>query len=175
MSTVRRLPGKKLDPRNCKISFKHGGGNVMVWTCFSANGVGPFHKIDGKMDRFMYKNILETKMIPHAEWNMPLRWVFQQDNDPKHTSMLVKEFLEENGVQVLDWPAQSPDLNPIENLFAILKRSVSGKRFKNRNELFETLETEWRRIPECVIINLIESMPRRCAEVIKNKGLYTKY
>lgn len=175
MATVRRLPGKRLEPRNCKMNFKHGGGSVMVWTCFSANGVGPFHKIDGTMDRFMYKNILETKMIPHAEWNMPLRWVFQHDNDPKHTSKVVKDFIEENGIQVLDWPAQSPDLNPIENLFGILKKSVSGKRFKNRNELFQGLKAEWKRVPESVLNNLIESMPRRCAEVIKNKGSYTKY
>ena len=102
----------------------------MVWTYFSASGVGPFHKTDGTMDRFMYKDILENKMIPHSEWNMPLRKMFQHDNDPKHTSKVVKDYLEENGIQFLDWPAQSPDLSPIENLFGIIKRSVSGRRLK---------------------------------------------
>lgn len=175
MCTVRRYPGKRLEQRNCKVNFKHGGGSVIVWTCFSADQVGPFHQIDGIMDRFKYKNILETQMLPHAEWNMPLRWVFQHDNDPKHTSKLVKDFLRDNRIQVLDWPAQSPDLNPIENMFSILKRSVAGKRFKNKAELFQSLKSEWEQIPQSAIANIIASMPRRCADVIRSKGCYTKY
>ena len=78
-------------------------------------------------------------------------------------------------IQVLDWPAQSPDLNPIENLFSILKRNVGSKRFSNRDDLFSYLEDEWIRIDPKIIDNLIKSMPRRCAAVIKNKGYYTKY
>lgn len=175
MCTVRRGKGKRLDPRNCKMSYKHGGGGIMVWTCFSGSRVGPFHKIDGIMDGFMYKDILESEMLPYTEWNMPLRWVFQHDNDPKHTSKLVKDYLKDTGIEVLDWPAQSPDLNPIENLFAILKRSVSGQRFRNKEDLFQTQKMEWNNIPVSTINNLIASMPRRCAEVIKNKGSYTKY
>jgi transposase len=157
------------------MTFKHRGGGIMVWTCFSGGGVGPFHKINGIMDRFIYKDILDTKMLPYAEWNMPLRWVFQHDNDPKHSSKLVKDYLQDSGIQVLDWPAQSPDLNPIENLFGILKRSVSGQRFRKKEDLFEALKVEWNNIPQTIINNLILSMPRRCAEVMKNKGFYTKY
>ena len=130
---VRRPRGKRLNPRYCQGTIKHGGGNVMVWTCFSGTGVGPFIEIDTKMDRFVYRNILESHMLPYAEWEMPLRWVFQQDNDPKHTSKLVKEWFSTKGVQVMEWPAQSPDLNPIENLFGILKRKIGSYRFKNKN------------------------------------------
>lgn len=172
---VRRPKGKRLDPRYTKGTIKHGGGNVMVWTCFSANGVGPFVEISTKMDRFVYKDILENHMLKHAEWEMPLRWVFQHDNDPKHSSKLVKEWLSVSGVRVLDWPAQSPDLSPIENLFGILKRKVGTRLFKNKNELFNTLKQEWESIPTTVLTNLIESMPKRCADVIKNKGYHTKY
>lgn len=142
MSTVRSLPGKWLEPRNFKINFKHGGGHVMVWTCVSANEVGPFHKIYGIVDRFVHKEILEAEIISYAEWNMLLWWVFQHDNDPKHTPRVVKYCMEENAIQVLDGPAQSPDLSSIENLFGVLKKSISGKRFKDRNELFQALETE---------------------------------
>lgn len=172
---VRRKTGERLNPRYCRSTLKHGGGNVMIWTCFSGHGVGPFHQIDITMDRFVYKNILETVMLPYAEWEMPIRWVFQHDNDPKHTSKLVKDWFIANGIQVLDWPAQSPDLNPIENLFAILKRKVGNRRFQNKKDLMDSLKFEWERIPMSTINNLLESMPRRCAEVIKNKGYYTKY
>lgn len=147
----------------------------MVWTCFSALGLGPFVEIEGIMDRFKYKDILETHMLPYAEWEMPLQWVFQHDNDPKHTSKLVKEWLNDNGIQVLDWPAQSPDLNPIENLFGILKRQVAGTRFRNKSELMNVLKERWENLDSSVISNLICSMPKRCAAVIKNKGYYTKY
>lgn len=172
---VRRNTGERLKPRHCKKTFKHGGGNVMVWTCFSGHGLGPFHRISTTMDRFVYRDILENKMLPYAEWNMPLRWVFQHDNDPKHTSKLVKDWVQSKGIQVLDWPAQSPDLNPIENLFSILKRNIGSKRFSNRDDLFSCLKDEWLRIDPKIIDNLIKSMPRRCAAVIKNKGYYTKY
>ena len=86
---VRRPNGRRLDPRYCKKTVKHGGGNVMVWGCFSASGVGPLHLINGKMDELMYRDIMENQMQPFAEWNMPLKWIFQQDNDPKHTCKLV--------------------------------------------------------------------------------------
>lgn len=175
MCTVRHQKGNRLNPRYCKQTVKHGGGNVMVWTCFSGNRLGPVHQIVDKMDRFMYRDILETKMLPYAEWHMPLRWVFQQDNDPKHTSKLVKDWFNANRIQVLDWPAQSPDLNPIENLFAIVKRRMGSYRYTNKKALFKGFKKEWKSIPKVILRNLIASMPKRCAAVIKNAGSYTKY
>lgn len=169
------MKGNRLDPRYCKQTMKHGGGNIMVWACFSGKRLGPVHKISDKMDRFVYKEILETKMLPYAEWNMPLRWVFQQDNDPKHTSKLVKEWFQTKRIQVLDWPAQSPDLNPIENLFAIVKRRLGSSRFTNKENLLKGFKNEWKNISKSTLQNLIASMPKRCAAVIKNKGSYTKY
>ena len=62
----------------------------MVCGCFSYAGVSPIYQITEKMDRFVYKNLLENVMLPYAEENMPLIWVFQHDNDPKHASKFVK-------------------------------------------------------------------------------------
>lgn len=172
---VRRPKGERLNPRYSKGTVKHGGGNVMVWGCFSGHGIGPIHKINGIMDRFVYKDILKDVMLTHAEENMPLKWTFQQDNDPKHTSKVVKEWFDVEKIEVMKWPAQSPDLNPIENLWEIVDRRIRRENCKNNDSLFIQADKAWKCIPQSILDNLIESMPRRCAAVIKNKGFSTKY
>ena len=171
---VRRPPNTRLQLKYTRRTVKHGGGSVLVWGCFSGFGMGPLYKIDGIMDRFEYKNILQTQMLPYVEEHMPLLFTFQHDNDPKHASKLVTKFLEEM-VPVMTWPSQSPDLNPIENLWEILERQIRTKNYSNRQELFEALAEKWQNMELTIIERLLESMPRRCQAVIKNKGYYTKY
>lgn len=172
---VRRPKGQRLNPRYSTGTVKHGGGNVIVWGCFSGHGIGPIHRIDGIMDRFMYKDILQDVMLPHAEEEMPLKWIFQHDNDPKHTAKCVKEWLSVKKIEVLDWPAQSPDLNPIENLWEIVDRKIQRENCKGKDSLFTQAELAWRSISKDVLNNLIESMPRRCEAVLKSNGYATKY
>lgn len=173
---VRRPDGQRLNPRYYKTTVKHGGGSVMVWACFSGQGMGPLHRIHGIMDRFMYKDTLQNVMLPYAEEEMPLRWIFQQDNDPKLTAKIVTQWLGDNNVRILSWPAQSPDLNPIENLWDIVNRQIrqNGNILK-ADQLFVALSNAWMQISPTVIENLISSMPKRCAAVIQNKGYATKY
>lgn len=102
-------------------------------------------------------------------------WLFQQDNDPKHTSAVARAFLESNKVTLMQWPSQSPDLNPIEHLWDELERRVAGKRARNADEKFELLRHEWENIGQDVIDRLIASMPNRMAEVIRNNGYSTRY
>lgn len=103
--------------------------------------------------------------------------IFQQDGDTKHTAKIVKEWLANQKFKTMEWPAQSPDLNPIENLWALLKIRLA--RYENApqnlNELWSRVQAEWANIPKDHIENLVDSMPKRVKCVIKAKDLWTKY
>lgn len=75
------------------FDIKYHSGNIMVWGCFSHHGVGPLVRIEGTMDRLMYADILKQQMLPYAKANMAPGWYFQQDNDPKHKSKHVNDFM----------------------------------------------------------------------------------
>lgn len=114
-------------------------------------------------------------MEPCADDYLPLRHTFQHDNDSKHTSKIVKQWLEESKTKVMPWPSQFPDLNPTENLSEILDRQIRNENYSNKDELFSALRRAWYQINKNIITNLIELMPRRCKEVIEANGFYTKY
>ena len=103
--------------------------------------------------------------------------IFQSDNDPKHTSKVAQKYIEESHINVLPWPPQSPDLNPIENLWGILARKVysRGKQFRTKEQLKTTIIKSWEEISIEQLRALVKSMPERIFEVIKLNGAKTKY
>lgn len=102
-------------------------------------------------------------------------WIFQADNDPKHTSKRAKAFIERQQINAMKWPSQSPDLNPIEHLWNYVDKDVKEQKPPNLDRLYEIIEESWKNMPMDRCLTLIESMPRRCTEVIRNKGGVTKY
>lgn len=172
---VRRRKGQRLNPKYLQGKVKHDQ-YIMVWGCFTYNGVGRLYRIKGILEKTQYKHILRNCMKPSLVRLLGVRrGIFQQDNDPKHTSKLCKNFLEEENVNVLNWPADSPDLSPIENLWDYLEDMTKDRRCKNGDELFQCLEKAWNQIPINYLRALIDSMPERCEEVVRTKGWPTKW
>lgn len=150
----------------------------MVWGCFSKSGVGTLQVIPTTMTKEVYIDILEKNLkVSARKLKLPGSFEFQQDNDPKHTAKVVKEWFRASNVKVMDWPAQSPDLNPIENLWDELDRRIRLResRPKNCKELEAALHEEWNKITPEVCAKLVESMPRRIQAVLDNKGGHTRY
>lgn len=96
-------------------------------------------------------------------------------NGEAHTAKSTKTWFNDRGITVLDWPANSPDLNPIENLWGIAKRKMRDMRPNNAEELKAAIEASWSSITPQQCHRLIASMPRRIEAVIAAKGAQTKY
>uniref|UniRef100_A0A3Q3J3I1 Tc1-like transposase DDE domain-containing protein n=1 Tax=Monopterus albus TaxID=43700 RepID=A0A3Q3J3I1_MONAL len=122
---VRRSPTEKLCNAHIDQRVKHPQ-KKMFWGCFSYYGIGSLHPVEGMMRSPQYIEILRRKVAPELIKLFPDgSGVFQQDLAPCHTSKQVKNFFEENHINTLDWPGNSPDLNPIENLDL---RVAAGRR-----------------------------------------------
>ena len=152
----------------------------MLWGCMCWDGIGYSCKIDGRMDGDLCTPILDEDMvdsISHFGKN-PSDTVLQQDSVPKkHACKNAKEWFKNNNTQVIPYPTWSPDLNPIEHLWEILKRRLASYERAPGGilELWERVQDEWEKIDIEICQKLIESLPKRVEAVIKAKGGYTKY
>jgi transposase len=186
-TTVRALPqGKKLqfwvhssvENENYMINpqVQAGGFSVMFWGAFSRAALGPLVVIDGTMNGDKYIELLKKHFLPELQAaGKPM--ALKQDNSPCHKKKSVMEFLAANNVHTLDWPPQSPDLNPIENLWAIIKRKRQ-KLFgvpRSKRELIEQILTIWDSLDVKLLESLVDSFERRLEAVIKLGGRPTKY
>ena len=150
-----------------------------MWGCVTWQGVGYAAKIDGRMDGDLYLLTLKDDLLNTLEYYglNPPNIIFQQDNDPKHTCRIVKEWPEEQDFRTMEWHAQFPDPSPLEHLWGYLKRKLGEEEHPpdGIHELWERIQEKWEEIPAEECQKLIERMPRRIQAVLKAKWGYTKY
>lgn len=158
-------------PRNF-VQRQFGGGSVMVWGAFSAKGLSELAILRGKQASAHYVWTVSEYMLPFAHRHYGTDFLYQQDNASIHVSHETRAFFVENQIDVIPWPARSPDLNPIENLWAILSSKVyaNGKQYESVEELTDSILREWKAIRMEHLHHLVESMPHRCIAVIEHKG-----
>jgi len=147
--------------------------SVMVWGGISKNGVTALMEVPKKCNSKKYCDLLEEGLIPYYDYDD----IFQQDGASCHKSKETMKFLEDSEIQTVSWPAKSPDLSPIENVWGwMVKDLYFGKpAFKNALELKEAVFDCWDRIPDELIETLIDSMPNRMKNVIEMKGKTINY
>ncbi len=138
--------------------------SLMVWECISAYGMGSLHVLEGTMNAERYIKVLEQHMLPSR------RGLFQQDNAKPHTAAITTAWLHSRRVRVLNWPACSPDLSPIENIWRIIKRKIRQRRPQTLQQLETYIRQEWDQIPTPELQKLITSMPRHLQTVLKRRG-----
>jgi transposase len=174
---VRRKANEEIRPDTVTKTVKHGGGGIMVWGCFAGNKIGKLHRIRGIMDQHVYHSILQHVGMPSAHQLFPRGgFVWQEDNDPKHTSRKCRDYLLRQaalkGFTLLDWPAQSPDLNPIEMLWEEMGRRIYKARPSSVEQLWEICQEVWDSFQPNDLQKLVNRMPFICKMVIHQKGGY---
>ncbi len=147
-------------------TVKHWGGNIMLWGVFLLRRQDNCTASKGRWTGLC---TLRTRALRHSGW------VFQYDNDPKHSAKATKEWLKKKHIKVLKWPSQSPDLNLIENLWRELKVWLAKRQPQKLNNLERICKEEWDKVPPEMCANLVANYKKHLTSVITNKGFATKY
>ncbi|KAL0151286.1 hypothetical protein M9458_053477, partial [Cirrhinus mrigala] len=175
--TNRASPSGNLKDKRtvlCKVWWRGGYG---VWLFFRS-WLGSLVPVKGTLNASACQDILDNSMLPTL-WEQfgAGPFLFQHDCAPVHKARSIKTWMTESGVDELDWPAQSPDLNPIEHLWDELERRLRARPSRPTSvcDLTNALLKEWSKIPIKTLLNLVDSLPRRVEAVIAAKGGPTSY
>ena len=167
------------DPPLFQSKVHSGGLSQMFWGCFSKNGTGPLITIDGTMDQFMYKKVLREQLLPELRAAKKLggEWRLMHDNAPSHKANSIKAYLAEEKVEMIEWPPYSPDMNPIENVWAWMKQKLANDYTvcTNQKDLEENFMEIWESITPDMCIAFCGNYEKRLEAVKIAKGGPTKY
>ena len=171
-NTVRRWS------KNPEIEVKRIPKNrqkVHIRGAISIKGVVGYHTFRTSLNGIYFVDILKHHLLPGATMQFKRRWRLQQDNDLKHTSGVAKEFIKNKIPELLEWPANSPDLNPIENYWNVIKRRVEKRKPTNIDDLEQFMNEEIEKTDSNFLINFVNSMKDRCLAIISSDGERIKF
>jgi transposase len=172
---VRRPVGASHDPKYMRQE-QQLHGKVSLWGCICAEGLGHAELYAGSLDSTRHRDILRHSLIKSFRVFYPAGpWKFQQDNVRFHTTPETVTYLHEKGVSLLEWPPWSPDLNPIENLWNVLKARVDARFPQTMEELEQCIREEWDATDLKFISRICRSMPRRLQLLLDNNGHKISY
>lgn len=175
---VYRRSGERFAECNLVKNVSFGGGSIMLWGGISWEGRTELVEVNLRMNADLYiRDILEEHVVPYAGFIGYDRFVLMHDNARAHAAEPVIQYLQDVGIESLDWPPLSPDANPIEHLWDTLKRHIRARNQPPNSiaELRLAAQEEWNRIPQETIKDLLRSMPRRMQAIIRARGGNTKY
>ena len=171
---VRRLPEEELNPNVIQHSVA-SKSMVMVWGAVSREGIGPLVRVKGNMDGNGYLDLFRFRLKRYYPDLYNGNQIFLDDNAPPHNSNVVSEWFNKFGIQRTLWPANSPDLNIIEDVWNKMKYEIREKIFTSKDELWEELKYQWQAISKDFIDCLYDSLPNRIQAVLEAEGGSTKY
>ena len=148
---------------------------VHIWGAISIKGVVGYHTFRTNLNGIYFVDIVKPDLLPGATMQFKQRWRLQQDNDPKHTSGVAKEFIKNNVPELLECWANSPDLNPIENYWNVIKRRVEKRKPANIDEMEQFMKEEIEKTDSNFLINFVNSMKDRCLPVISSNDERIKF
>lgn len=168
-----------------RIRRQQGGGGVMMWAGILGDRlVGPFRVPEGvKITSANYISFLKNNFVPWLKRQpaaLKKKIIFMHDNAPSHAATATRSYLETlkfSDDKLMVWPSLSPDLNPIENLWSILKQKLyaGGRQFTNKEDLWREIEKICEKITPDTINKLTSSMDRRLLRVVDKRGGFTGY
>jgi transposase len=155
--------------KTTKPTPKHGP-SVMIWGGFSIRGTTTLYIGHGSINSEKYCQILNENLLPTINVLHPEGWTLMQDNATCHTSLKTKSWLKENEVAIMSWPACSPDLNPIENIWGLMKNKLERTENLNTSNWISQIQEIWDNLSHDLLRNLVNSMTRRLNLVIEANG-----